>query len=190
MGRSLTLLVICVALAACAGKPTPTPSRTLGAGEHWLPVANWGDDMLCAGGGYPDEPRLHGAPDDPRLVWMIRSDGTRTELGRPLGFSARFAPTLQVLDDHGRVIASERSIVQGGCGTADPGVAYPDFTTPEPLARLRRLDPEPPAEVGDSGHLHPGLRAERRLLVAARQPPPHAEAGEGVLDLVERGAAA
>ena len=30
------------------------------------------------------------------------------------------------------------------------------------------------------------LRAECRLLVAARQPPPHAEPREGVLDLVER----
>ena len=45
MRRSLTLLVSCVALAACAGKPTPTPTRTLGTGEHWLPVANWGDNI-------------------------------------------------------------------------------------------------------------------------------------------------
>jgi hypothetical protein len=130
--RSLALLVICVALAACGGKPTPTPSRALGAGEHWLPVANWGDNMLCAGTGYSGDHRLHGAASDPRLAWMIRPDGTRGELGWPVGFSARFTPTLEVLDDHGRVIASEGSIVQGGCGTADPGVTYPDFTTPAP----------------------------------------------------------
>ena len=63
---------------------------------------------------------------------MVRSDGARTELGWPVGSSARFTPTPQVLDDHGRVIASEGSIVQGGCGTADPGVSYPDFTAPAP----------------------------------------------------------
>lgn len=128
--RYLTLLVICLALAACGA--TPTPSRALGVGEQWLPVANWGDNMLCAGTGYVGEFRLHGAADDPRLAWMIRPDGTRTELAWPVGFSARFAPTLEVLDGQGRVIASEGSIVHGGCGTADPGVTYPDFTTRAP----------------------------------------------------------
>lgn len=132
MRSLLILLVICVGLAGCGSEPTPTPSRALGPGEHWLPVADWGDNTLCAGGGYPDEPRLHGAPDDPRLAWMIRSNGTRTELAWPVGFSAHFTPTLQVLDDRGRVVASEGSIVQGGCGTADPGVTFPDFATPAP----------------------------------------------------------
>src|SRR5450756_1864212 len=49
-----------------------------------------------------------------------------------------------------------------------------------------RLDPEPSAEVGDALHFHPGPRANGGLLVAARQPTPHAEPREGVLDLVER----
>jgi len=133
--RCRALLIICVALAACGGKPTPTPSRTLGAGEQWLPVANWGDNTLCAGLGYVGEFRLHGAADDPHLAWMILPDGSRTELAWPVGFSARFSPTLEVLDAQGRVIASEGSVVQGGCDTADPGVTYPDFTTPAPSAR-------------------------------------------------------
>ena len=131
--RCLALLAICVGIAACGGGPEPTPSRTLGAGEQWLPVASWGgNNTLCAGGGYVGVFRLHGAPDDPRLAWMIRPDGTRAELAWPVGFGARFDPTLEVLDAHGRVVASEGSIVQGGCGTADPGVTLPDFTTPAP----------------------------------------------------------
>jgi hypothetical protein len=131
--RYLALLMMCLALVACGGKPAPTPSRVLGAREQWLPVATWGDDnMLCAGAGYVGEFRLHGAADDPHLAWMIRPDGSRTELAWPVGFSARFSPTLEVLDGQGRVIASEGSVVQGGCATADPGVTYPDFTTPAP----------------------------------------------------------
>ncbi len=130
--RYLAVLVICLTLAACGAKPTPTPPRALGVGEQWLPAANWGDNMLCAGTGYVGEFRLHGAAGDSRLAWMIRPDGTRTELAWPVGFSARFNPALQVLDGQGRVVASEGSIVQGGCGTADPGVTSPDFTTPAP----------------------------------------------------------
>lgn len=53
----------------------------------------------------------------------------------------------------------------------------------EPLCRLH---PEPPAEVGHARHLEPGLCSQRRLLIAARQSPPHPKPGKGVLDLVER----
>lgn len=131
--RYVALLVIAVSLAACGAKPAPTPSRALGAGERWLPVVNWGGgNTLCAGAGFVGVFRLHGAADDPRLAWMIRPDGTRGELAWPVGFSARFSPTLEVLDERGRVVASEGSIVQGGCGTADPGVTLPDFATPVP----------------------------------------------------------
>jgi hypothetical protein len=129
--RHLGLLVIGLALAACVTGPTPTPSRSLGVGERWLPVADFGADGLCGGAGYVGEFRLHGAADDPRLAWMIGPDGRR-ELAWPVGFSARFTPTLQVFDERGRLVASEGALVTGGCPTDDAGVTYPDFSAPSP----------------------------------------------------------
>jgi hypothetical protein len=112
-------------------------------GERWLPVANFGSDGLCGGAGYVGEFRLHGAADDPRQAWMIGPDGRR-ELAWPVGFSARFTPMLQVLDERGRLVASEGALVTGGCPTDDAGVTYPDFSTPShDGVQPRRLDPEP-----------------------------------------------
>jgi arylamine N-acetyltransferase len=42
-------------------------------------------------------------------------------------------------------------------------------------------------EIADRGHLEPGRGARLAAIVAARQSPPAAELGEGVLDLVKRG---
>ena len=132
----LSLSLIVMVLAACGPSPRPAasaaPSRTLEAGERWLPVANFGADGLCAGGGTVGDFRLHGAANDPRLTWMIAPDGRRMELAWPAGFSARFTPNLEVLDDHGQRVAVEGSLVTGGCPTDDAGVTLPDFTTPAP----------------------------------------------------------
>ena len=53
------------------------------------------------------------------------------ELGRgtiwPIGYSARFTPGLEILDDHGRVIAHEGSLVEGGCEMPPPGSMWVDF---------------------------------------------------------------
>ena len=130
--RLLFLLPIVVIVASCAFGPAATPSRALGSGERWLPVANFGSNGLCAGGGYIGDFRLHGAADDPRLTWMIRPDGTRAELAWPIGYSARFTPNLEVLDDRGQRVAVEGSLVTGGCATFDAGVTLPDFATPAP----------------------------------------------------------
>lgn len=128
----LSLLLIVMVLGSCGSPPTATPSRTLGPGERWLPVADFGNDGLCAGGGTVGDVRLHGAADDPRLAWMIGPDGRRTELAWPVGYSARFTPKLEVLDDHGQRVAVESSLVTGSCATDDAGVSLPDFTTPAP----------------------------------------------------------
>lgn len=128
----LSLPLIVMVLASCGSGPTATPSRTLGAGERWLPVANFGSNRLCAGAGYVGDLRLHGAADDPRLAWMIGPDGRRTELAWRVGFSARFTPNLEVLDDRGQRVAVEGSLVTGGCPTFDAGVTLPDFATPAP----------------------------------------------------------
>ena len=127
MNRPLMVIVLAVlVIAGCnAERPAPSPSRILGPGERWVPVALWelnGQTFLCAGGGFVEGQRLHGAPDDPRLVWMEKSDGTREEVAWPTGFSARFTPELELLDGSGRVVAWEGTRVVGGCVTAEPGV--------------------------------------------------------------------
>jgi hypothetical protein len=133
--RSISGVLLLVALAAC-GSPalSSVPIRALGPGERWLPVADWGGNMLCAGGGYVGDFRLHGSPDDPRLAWMNWGDGSRRELGWLPGTSARFTPNLEVIGADGQVIAREGSLVTGGCPTADTGVLFVDFTTPAPEA--------------------------------------------------------
>lgn len=128
----LSLSLIVMVLASCGPAPSAAPSRALEAGERWLPVANFGSDGLCAGGGTAGDFRLRGAADDPRLAWMNGPDGARTELAWPVGYSARFTPNLEVLDDHGQRVAVEGSLVTGGCPTDVTGVTLPDFTTPAP----------------------------------------------------------
>lgn len=131
-GDLLSLPLIVIILVSCGPAPSATPSRTLGAGEHLLPIANFGSGGLCAGVGFVGDFRLSGAPDDPRLAWISGPDGRRTELAWPVGYSARFTPNLEVLNDRGRRVAVEGSLVTGGCPTLDAGVIRPDFTTPAP----------------------------------------------------------
>jgi hypothetical protein len=132
----LAALAASCVLAACIARPVPTPSRPLGPGEQWLPVANWtlpsGDTFLCAGGGFVQDIRLRGAPDDPRLVWMVYPDGGRTDLSWPAGYSARFVPTLEVLDGSGRVVGRDGTLVTGGCGTQEPGVMFVELESVAP----------------------------------------------------------
>jgi len=137
--RSFLSLVLVILLGSCsafqAGMPAPTPSRPLGPGERWLPVTNWtvdGTRLLCAGVGFVGGFVLHGSPLDPRGAWMTMPDGTRQELGWPLGTSARFVPGLELLDADGRLIAREGSNVDGGCPTPERGVWWVSFASDPP----------------------------------------------------------
>jgi hypothetical protein len=122
-----------ILLGGCGSSKPPDPVQPLRAREvRALPVANWtlpdGRRLLCAGGGHVGADwTLHGSPDDPRSAWMIEPDGRRTELAFAPGWSARFTPRLEVLDATGAVIAREGSEITADCGTADPGVVYPEF---------------------------------------------------------------
>lgn len=91
-----------------------------------------GTPMLCAGVGFVGGFFLHGSPLDPRSAWMTTPDGSRHELAWPVGYSARFVPDLEVLDDAGRVIAREGSTVDGGCETPERGAWSVEFRTEPP----------------------------------------------------------
>jgi hypothetical protein len=131
--------MLAIALGSCSalavGTPAATPPRPLGPGERWLPVANWvvdGVHLLCAGTGLVGGFFVHGSPLDPRSAWMTIPDGSRRELAWPVGYSARFVPGLEVLDDTGRVIAREGSTVGGGCETPEHDVWSVDFRSDPP----------------------------------------------------------
>jgi hypothetical protein len=63
---------------------------------------------------------------------MTFEDGSRKELVWSAGTSARFVPELEVVGPDGKVIASEGSLVTGGCPVGDPNVLYVDFQTSSP----------------------------------------------------------
>jgi hypothetical protein len=138
LGIGLALVV-----AACAALPSPAPPnpaptepRPLGSGQRWLPtfltVTSEGVPIACAGTAF--EADLHGSAADPHLAWMIRPDGRRQELVWPLGYSARFDPALEVLDDRGQVVAREGSLVTGGCPMPPGDSMWVEFNPPQPPA--------------------------------------------------------
>lgn len=109
----LLLTLIALPVSACASPPPPVVvnPRPLGAGELWVPVANWFKPgvgtLLCAGGGFIGDYRLHGSPTDARVVWMTDPHGLRQEVAWPVGYSARFRPELELLNETSRVVGRE-----------------------------------------------------------------------------------
>lgn len=72
---------------------------------------------------------LHGSASDARLTWAIdRSTGIRLDLLWPHGYSARFLPSLEVLDASGRVVGREGDRIIGACvrNDADGGALRVD----------------------------------------------------------------
>lgn len=64
---------------------------------------------------------LRGNPADSRLTWLQTLDGRRVEIIWPLGFVARFEPTLEVIDPSGKAVLLEGDFVEGACEIGDPG---------------------------------------------------------------------
>jgi hypothetical protein len=71
---------------------------------------------------------LQGDEADPRFTWA-EFDGQRYELGWPIGYSARFPNTLQVLNDSGTVVAVAANEYGKICPTADPNVWLLDLSS-------------------------------------------------------------
>jgi hypothetical protein len=82
-----------------------------------LPTLDTRGSFPCAGVG--TEAVLAGDPGDPQVAWIV-SRGTRVDVVFPYGFSARFAPNLEILDAAGAVVARSGDRIDGGCVTAGP----------------------------------------------------------------------
>ena len=132
MTKRIILVLLTLTAVACSpgpGAPTttavnsPAPAESLAPGEVALPtevpqVLPSGVLEACAGVGL--DAVLHGDPYDPRVAWLINNLGTRIDVIWPVGYRARFAPTLEVLDAAGLVVLREGDPVTGGCVTGDP----------------------------------------------------------------------
>ena len=122
MKRVAALVLSALILSSCSvlfTKPAPSPGRALGPGEQWVPFQRdrsiAGIPVGCAGVGWVGNNHvLAGSANDPRLVWMM-ADGKREELEFPVGYSARFTPGLQLLDQTGKVVGEEGTVLVGGC---------------------------------------------------------------------------
>jgi hypothetical protein len=110
----------CVGFGGGQPSASTSPSLHLAAGEYALPEIQMGANGLpleaCAGVAYVDRVVIHGSATDPALAWIVFPDGHRVNLVWPLGFRARFAPKLEVVDASGRVVARDGDLATGGCG--------------------------------------------------------------------------
>jgi hypothetical protein len=95
-------IALALTVGACAiSRPLPTVEVFNGA---------------CRGVGL--DGHVTGDPFDPRLAWVIHDDGGgRIDVIWPPGYTARFTPRLEVLDEQGAVAYRDGDPVSGGCTT-------------------------------------------------------------------------
>ena len=104
--RHLVRLVLVGGLVVgCTTLPTSPrnlPGTPLPAYPSIIPSATF----LCGGGKFVPSlvGRLHGDSQDPQLVWLVADSGTRIDILWPPGFSVRFEPRLELLDDAGQLV--------------------------------------------------------------------------------------
>src|SRR4051812_39069406 len=93
-----------------------------------LPIG-LGSPLTCAGVG--TEAVLAGAPDDPRVTWIVSSLGGETPVLWPAGWTAQFSPGLRVFDPSGQEKYVAGSYVSGIClaqtASGQPAVMLPDL---------------------------------------------------------------
>ncbi len=111
------------ATSARPAAPTPTlvPGAPTGAQTSTLPLpavasigAPPGVPVACAGVGLAMV--LRGDASDPAVAWLVPFDRAgRKDVLWPAGYRARFAPTLEVLDTKGVVVARDGDFIDGAC---------------------------------------------------------------------------
>lgn len=104
--------------AGCSSPETMDPSA-IAPGSRPLPTAVEQDAVVgCAEVLVPST--LHGSPADSHVTWLVDFDNNRIEIIWPDGYSARFAPALEVLGPSGAPVLREGDFVGGSCEIGDP----------------------------------------------------------------------
>jgi hypothetical protein len=62
-----------------------------------------------------------GDASDPRVAWVVQDNGGRRDVIWPPGYTARFTPKLEILDENGIVRLRDGDAVDGGCVTGPDG---------------------------------------------------------------------
>lgn len=103
--------------------------RTLPSGDLALPTINQLPYNICAGVGA--DAVLHGSATDPRIAWLESSTGSTTpqriDVAWPAGYRARFAPSLEILDENGNVVLTDGAHITGLCSGGPPALMEPPF---------------------------------------------------------------
>jgi hypothetical protein len=121
-------LVSCPPTALCSGpfqiligtpqaQPNSSPSAPFIPPTQALPTLEF---SLGACRGVGLDATLTGDPTDPRVAWLIGTDGRRQEIVWPPGLTARFDPELQVLDRSGAIVFRAGDHIDGGCTAGPP----------------------------------------------------------------------
>jgi hypothetical protein len=110
--------------------PSYVPAvRTLPSGDLALPTIDELAPSICAGVGV--EAVLRGSATDPRIAWLEASNGStatqRRDVVWPAGYRARFTPSLEILDENGKVVLRDGSQVTGLCVGGNADVMEPPF---------------------------------------------------------------
>jgi len=72
--------------------------------------------------GYGSPVVLRGDAADPDVAWIEGYEShNRTAVVWPTGFTARFDPDLEILDESGRVVLREADYIDGTCGVVSEG---------------------------------------------------------------------
>lgn len=119
------LILVCLAVGACAGPAPTTSEATPLVFTDWIALPGtfpWSTPPAtpppCAGVGL--DAVLHGDATDPAVTWLgDRIGDGRIEVTWPVGFRARFAPDLVVVDPAGRIVHREGDAIDGGCVDGD-----------------------------------------------------------------------
>jgi hypothetical protein len=106
----LAAIAVVIVVASCQG-PTSLAPRL-----HTVDVAG----TACSGVGLVDA-TLHGSATDSRVAWIhLQGFGDRQAVF-PVGFAARFNPSLEVLNPNGAVVFREGDKIGAACGGGRDG---------------------------------------------------------------------